>query len=150
LRRARATLTCCGSRFDGLHEIPPAPCQPLRVPLPAAGCPRWPNSLSPLINARTARFKTELIRSLQTTDSRTAERKVLSYIAEAHALADQARQFARSGPPADNAPDQVAALVREHETDRRAESGASISPTRARIRASRPHRPLGASRSILN
>jgi hypothetical protein len=49
-----------------------------------------PETLSPLINARTARFKTELIGSLQTADSRAAERKVLPYIAEAHALVDQA------------------------------------------------------------
>jgi integrase len=93
-----------------------------RFPLPddLAGKPvfaPWPNSLSSLINARTGRFKTELIRSLQTTDSKAAERNVLPYIAEAHALVDQARHFLRNGPPADITPDQVAALVREHEID---------------------------------
>ncbi len=50
-----------------------------RFPLPddLAGQPvpsPWPETLGPFVNARTSRFKTELIRSLQTTDARTAER----------------------------------------------------------------------------
>ena len=70
-----------------------------------------------MVNARTGRFKTELIRSLQTTDSRAAERKVLAHIAEAHSLVDQARRFLREGLPAAITADQIAALVREHEID---------------------------------
>ena len=77
-----------------------------RFPLPddVAGKPvlaSWPEVLAPLVNPRTGRFKTELIRSLQTTDSRAAERKALVHIAEAHALVDQARHFLRNGPPDD-------------------------------------------------
>ena len=56
-------------------------------PVPAP----WPQSLSPVVNSRTGRFKTELIRSLQTTNARAAERKALVHIAEAHALVDHAR-----------------------------------------------------------
>jgi hypothetical protein len=62
-------------------------------------------------------LKTELIRSLQTADSRAAERKVLAHIAEAHALVDLARRFLREGPPASITSDQIATLVREHEID---------------------------------
>ncbi|WP_407522688.1 site-specific integrase [Methylobacterium oryzisoli] len=82
-------------------------------PVPAP----WPEALSPLVNAQTGRFKTELIRSLQTNDGRTAERKALVHIAEAHALVDHARRFLRDGPPAGISPDQIAALVREHEIE---------------------------------
>lgn len=93
-----------------------------RFPLPddLAGQPvpePRPETLAPFVNPRTGRFKTELIRSLQTTDSKAAERKALVHIAEAHALVDQARQFLRDGPPAAIAADQIAALVRDHEID---------------------------------
>jgi hypothetical protein len=93
-----------------------------RFPLPddPAGKPiasPWPETLSPFINARTGRFKTELIRSLQTNDGKAAERNALVHIAEAHALVDQARQFLQNGPPDSITPDQVSALVREHEID---------------------------------
>ena len=91
-----------------------------RFPLPddLAGKPilaPWPETLVPLVNARTGRFKTELIHSLQTTDSRAAERKALVHIAEAHTLVDRARHFLRNGPPNGITPDQIAALIREHE-----------------------------------
>ncbi|WP_407519515.1 DUF6538 domain-containing protein [Methylobacterium oryzisoli] len=82
-------------------------------PVPAP----WPEALSPLVNAQAGRFKTELIRSLQTNDGRTAERRALAHIAEAHALVDRARAFLRDGPPASISPDQIAALVREHEIE---------------------------------
>jgi hypothetical protein len=82
-------------------------------PVPAP----WPEALACLVNARTGRFKTELIRSLQTKDGRTAERRALTHIAEAHALVDRARAFLRDGPPASISPDQIAALVREHEIE---------------------------------
>ena len=57
-----------------------------RFPLPddLAGRPvptPWPETLTPMVNPRTSRFKTELIRSLQTTDARAAERKALVHIA---------------------------------------------------------------------
>ena len=56
-----------------------------RFPLPddLAGKPvpaPWPEALVPLVNTRTGRLKTELIRSLQTTDSRAAERKALGQV----------------------------------------------------------------------
>jgi integrase len=91
-----------------------------RFPLPddLAGKPipvPWPEALAPLVNPRTGWFKTELIRSLQTTDSRAAERKALVHIAEAHALVDRARHFLRNGLPNGITPNQIAALIREHE-----------------------------------
>ncbi|WP_336488035.1 site-specific integrase [Methylobacterium nigriterrae] len=82
-------------------------------PVPAL----WPEVLAPLVNARTGRFKTELIRSLQTNDGRTAERRALAHIAEAHALVDRSRVFLRDGPSASISLDQVAALAREHEIE---------------------------------
>src|SRR5919107_4245922 len=88
-----------------------------RFPLPddLAGKPvpvPWSEGLAPVVNARTGRFKTELIRSLQTSDGRAAERKALVHIAEAHALVDRARRALRDGPPASISPDQIAAIVR--------------------------------------
>jgi hypothetical protein len=77
----------------------------------------WPEALTCLVNARSGRFKTELIRSLQTNDGRTAERRALAHIAEAHALVDRARAFLRDGPPASISTDQIAALIREHEIE---------------------------------
>ena len=64
-----------------------------RVPLPddVAGKPvlaPWPEALATVINPRTGRLKTELIRSLQTNDRKTAERRALADITEAHALID--------------------------------------------------------------
>src|SRR5689334_22808264 len=55
-----------------------------RFPLPddLAGKPvpePCPETLAPFVNARTGRFKTELIRSLQTTDGRAADRKALAH-----------------------------------------------------------------------
>lgn len=75
----------------------------------------WPDALTALVNARTGRFKTELIRSLQTNDRPTAERKILIHIAEMHRLVDQARQLIRGGPRATISADQIAALARDHE-----------------------------------
>jgi integrase len=74
-------------------------------------------ALAAIVNNRTGRFKTELIRSLQTNDGKAAERKALVHIAEAHAAVIQARHILRHGPQAGLAPDQVAALVREHQID---------------------------------
>ena len=73
-----------------------------RFPLPddLAGKPLpepWPETLAPFVNARTGRFKTELIRSLQTTDGRAADRRALTHIAEAQALVDHARRVLRDG-----------------------------------------------------
>ncbi|WHQ68780.1 DUF6538 domain-containing protein [Methylorubrum extorquens] len=75
-----------------------------RFPFPddLAGKPApqpWPDALTALVNARTGRFKTELIRSLQTNDRPTAERKILIHIAEMHRLVDQARQLRYASPP---------------------------------------------------
>ncbi|MBB3903622.1 integrase [Methylobacterium brachythecii] len=91
-----------------------------RFPLPdvLAGKPApqpWPDSMAVLVNARTGRFKTELIRSLQTTERKSAERKVLAHIADAHRLIDQAQRYLREGPPKSITPDQIAAMAREHE-----------------------------------
>ena len=91
-----------------------------RFPLPddLAGKPVphfWPEALAALASARAGRLKTELIRSLQTNDRLTAERRVLPHIAEAHGLVDQARRVLRDGPAAGISPDQVAAMARDHE-----------------------------------
>ncbi|AWN35141.1 site-specific integrase [Methylobacterium radiodurans] len=91
-----------------------------RFPLPddLAGKPvppPWPETLTAFVNARAGRFKTELVRSLQTNDGRTADRRVLAHIAEAHRLVDQARRFLRDGPAAGISADQIAALARDHE-----------------------------------
>ncbi|WP_422236205.1 DUF6538 domain-containing protein, partial [Methylorubrum rhodinum] len=91
-----------------------------RFPLPddLAGTPvppPWPETLAVLVNVRTGRFKTELIRSLKTNDGPTADRRVLAHIAEVQRLVDQARRFLRDGPVAGIGADQIAALAREHE-----------------------------------
>ena len=91
-----------------------------RYPLPddLAGKPVphfCPDALAPLVNARARRFKTELIRSLQTNDGPTADRRVLPHITEVHGLVDQARRFLREGPAASIDPDEIAAMARDHE-----------------------------------
>lgn len=91
-----------------------------RFPFPddLAGKPApqpWPDALTALVNARTGRFKTELIRSLQTNHRPTAERKTLIHIAEMHRLVDQARQLIRGGPRTTISADQITALARNHE-----------------------------------
>ncbi|MGC5780837.1 DUF6538 domain-containing protein [Methylobacterium sp. NFXW15] len=93
-----------------------------RFPLPddLAGLPTphfWPAPLACLINARAGRLKTELIRSLQTNDRLTAERRVLLHIAEAHRLVDQARRVLCDGPTASISPNQIAAIARDHEIE---------------------------------
>jgi hypothetical protein len=75
----------------------------------------WPETLAVLVNARTGRFKTELIRSLQTKDGPTADRRVLGHIAEVHRLVDQARRFLREGPAAGISASQIAVMARDHE-----------------------------------
>ena len=77
----------------------------------------WPESLAPLLNPKTRRLKTEIIRSLQTSDGKAAERRALSHIAEGHRLVDQARQVLRNGPPEGISADQISALIREHEVE---------------------------------
>ncbi len=91
-----------------------------RFPLPddLAGRPvppPWPEALAALVNARTGRFKTEVIRSPQTNDGPTADRRVLAHIAEAHRPVDQARRLLREGPEAGIGADLIAALVSDHE-----------------------------------
>ncbi|MDF3061660.1 MAG: hypothetical protein K0S06_1769 [Microvirga sp.] len=93
-----------------------------RFPLPddlagqAAPQP-WPDGLAPLLNAKTGRLKTEIIRSLQTADAKAAERRALAHIGEAHRLVDQARRVMKEGPPEGIAPEQIAHLIREHEIE---------------------------------
>ncbi len=82
-------------------------------PVPAP----WPETLTAFINARTGRFKTEVIRSLQTNDWKAADRKALAHIEEAHRLVEQARAFLRDGFPEEITREQVDPLVREHEFD---------------------------------
>ncbi|WP_426314080.1 DUF6538 domain-containing protein [Methylobacterium fujisawaense] len=91
-----------------------------RYPLPddLAGKPVphfCPDALTPLVNARAGRFKTELVRSLQTNDGPTADRRVLPHIAELHRLVELARRFLRDGPAAGISPDQIAEMARDHE-----------------------------------
>jgi integrase len=79
--------------------------------------PPWPENLTALINPRTGRFKTEVIRSLQTNDWKVADRKALAHIEEAHGLVEQARIFLRDGFPEGITREQVDRLVREHEIE---------------------------------
>ena len=93
-----------------------------RFPIPdeLAGRPApapWPERLASLVNGRTGQFKTELIRSLKTTDARVAERRALAHIAEAHALVDEASQTLAQGPPAGITPEQIAELALGHERE---------------------------------
>ena len=74
----------------------------------------WPESLGWCINPKTGRFKTEIVRSLKTADSRTAERAALPLIEEAHRLVDIARQVMASGPASELSSDLIAALAAEH------------------------------------
>ncbi|QDI82171.1 site-specific integrase [Methylorubrum populi] len=97
-----------------------AGCYEFRFPFPddlaGKSAPQpWPDALTALVNARMGRFKTELIRSLQTNDRPTAERKILIYIAELHRLVDQARQLIQGGPRTSVSADYIAALARDHE-----------------------------------
>ncbi|MDF3064333.1 MAG: hypothetical protein K0S06_4442, partial [Microvirga sp.] len=93
-----------------------------RFPLPddlagkAAPVP-WPDSLAALLNAKSGRLKTEIIRSLQTADAKAAERRALAHIGEAHRLVDQARRVMKEGPPEGISPEHIASLVREHEVE---------------------------------
>src|SRR3954454_25072363 len=93
-----------------------------RFPLPddlagkAAPVP-WPASLATLLNQKTGRLKTEIIRSLQTVNAKAAERRALAHIEEGHRLGDQARRVMKEGPPEGLSPEQIASLVREHELD---------------------------------
>jgi integrase len=91
-----------------------------RFPLPddLAGKPfpqPWPDSAAWCINPRTGRFKTELIRSLKTTDSRTAERAALPLIEEAHRLVDFARDALERGVPETISASMIAELAAHHE-----------------------------------
>jgi hypothetical protein len=97
------------NRFEFRYRFP--------TTLPETASAPWPESLAPLINDRTVRFKTELIRSLQTNDWKVADRKVLSHIAEAHELVQNARNFLREGFPEGITTEQVSRIVREHEID---------------------------------
>ena len=77
----------------------------------------WPESLAPLLNPKTGRLKTEIIRSLQTADGKAAERRALAHIGEAHRLVDQARRVMKEGPPEGISAEQIASLIREHEIE---------------------------------
>ncbi|MFL5057185.1 MAG: DUF6538 domain-containing protein [Microvirga sp.] len=81
------------------------------VPVP------WPQSLASLLNQKTGRLKTEIIRSLQTAEAKAAERRALAHIEEAHRLVDQARRVMKEGPPEGLTPEQIESLVREHEVE---------------------------------
>ena len=81
------------------------------VPVP------WPQSLACLLNQKTGRLKTEIIRSLQTAEAKAAERRALAHIEEAHRLVDQARRVMKEGPPEGLTPEQIESLVREHEVE---------------------------------
>ena len=70
-----------------------------------------------LLNPQTRRLKTEIIRSLQTTDAKAAERRALSHSGEGHRLVDQARRVLRDGPPSTISAHELAAIIREHEVE---------------------------------
>jgi hypothetical protein len=80
-------------------------------PVPA----RFPEALGALINPGTQRFKREIVRALKTNDPQTANRRVLSHIADAHALIDEARRFLVEGPRLGISPDQIRSLIEEYE-----------------------------------
>ena len=97
------------NRFEFRFPLPDdLASQPVPVP--------WPEAIAPAINVRLGRFKTELdpvrCRPLM---ARSAERKALAYIAEAHDLVDLARQHLRAGPVASLTRDLITSLGAEHE-----------------------------------
>jgi hypothetical protein len=80
--------------------------------------PRFPSSLSSIVNPSAGRFKREVVRSLRslrTNDPVEAKRKVLSHIAGAQTAIDEARRFLREGPTAVVTPHMLEALARAHE-----------------------------------
>jgi integrase len=91
-----------------------------RYPLPddLAGKPfptPWPEQSKWIVNERTGRFKTELIKALGTNEARIAERAALPLIAEAHGLVDLARKALIEGPPSSIAPAEIQQLAAQHE-----------------------------------
>ena len=76
---------------------------------------RLPSSFNRIVNASAGRFKREIIKSLGTNDLATANRKVLSHIAEAQGLIDQLRRFIQVGPERTITSEQINALVMAHE-----------------------------------
>lgn len=93
-----------------------------RYPLPddLAGKPfptPWPEQSKWIVNERTGRFKTELIKALGTNEARVAERAALPLIAEAHGLVDQARKAVEQGLPASIPSDAIAQLAAQHEAN---------------------------------
>jgi hypothetical protein len=77
----------------------------------------WPEHLGALVNPRTNRFKTEVIRSLSTNEGKAADRRALTHIAELHSLVDEARRSLRDGPRGHLSRSDIEALVRAHEVD---------------------------------
>ncbi len=77
----------------------------------------WPETLSWCINGRTGRFKQELVRSLRSSDARTAERAALPLIEEAHRLVDICRKALQEGPPTALAPGVIDRLARKREAE---------------------------------
>ena len=77
--------------------------------------PLLPSSFDSIVNASAGRFKREIIKSLGTNDLATANRKVLSHIAEAQGLIDQVRRFIQVGPERSITSEQIDALVTARE-----------------------------------
>jgi hypothetical protein len=80
-----------------------------------------PSSLSSIVNPSAGRFKREIIKSLGTNDLATANRRVLSHIAEAQDLIDQARRLLSKDPQTTITSEQINALVLAHERNTLAE-----------------------------
>lgn len=91
-----------------------------RFPLPddIAGRPYpapWPEAAAWVVNPKTGRFKTELIKSLSTNDRRAAERAALPLIEHAHRMVDLARKALVDGPPSELTSQLIDELIAERQ-----------------------------------
>jgi integrase len=91
-----------------------------RFPLPddIAGLPYpnpWPEAAAWIVNTKTGRFKTELIKSLSTNDRRAAERAALPLIERAHRMVDLARRAMVDGPPSELTNQLIDELIAERQ-----------------------------------
>jgi hypothetical protein len=90
-----------------------------RMPDDLAGQPAPPNppqTARPLLSPDGRRWKREIVRSLQTNDPQTANRRVLAHIAEVQAAIGSARRCLTEGPePAELSVQLIEALASEHE-----------------------------------
>ncbi|MDQ2635098.1 MAG: site-specific integrase [Pseudomonadota bacterium] len=95
------------NRFEFRYQLPADIAgQPFPTP--------WPEAVEWCVNRKSGRFKSELVRSLQTNDLRAAERAALPLIEDAHRLVDLARKSLTDGPPTEIALSTIDALAAAH------------------------------------